>query len=126
SELFVLATFGKDWIEMAPLISILSVLGAFQSILSLNGVIYNSLGKSHLAFRITLVFSVINVIGFYLGIRFGGILGLAIVYTTMGIIGTIPNFYFAGKLIKVSVLEMFKNLTAVVSLTAFMSLCVYF
>lgn len=126
SELFVLATFGKEWIQMAPLISILSVLGAFQSILSLNGVIYNSLGKSHLAFRITLVFSVINVIGFYLGIKFSGILGLAVVYTTIGIIGTIPNFYFAGKLIKISILEMFKNLTVVVSLTAFMSLCVYF
>lgn len=126
SESFVLATFGKDWIEMAPLISILSILGAFQSILSLNGVIYNSLGKSHLAFRITLVFSVINVIGFYIGIKLDGVRGLAMVYTILGIIGTIPNFYFAGKLINISVLEMFKNLIVVSLLTAGMTGIIYF
>lgn len=118
SKSFVLATFGKDWLEMAPLISILSVLGAFQSILSLNGVIYNSLGKSHIAFRITLVFSIINVLGFYVGIKLGGLMGLAIIYTSLGIIGTIPNFYFAGRLINITVIEMFKNLSVVTLLTA--------
>lgn len=120
SESFVLATFGKDWLEMAPLISILSVLGAFQSILSLNGVIYNSLGKSHLAFRLTVVFSIINVVGFYIGIKLGGLTGLAIIYTGIGIIGTIPNFYFAGRLINISIIEMFKNLSVVTFLTAAM------
>lgn len=120
SEPFVLATFGKDWIEMAPLITILSILGAFQSILSLNGVIYNSLGKSHLAFRLTVVFSIINIIGFYVGIKLYGLLGLAITYTAIGIIGTIPNFYFAGRLINISVIEMFKNLSVVTYLTAAM------
>ena len=126
SESFVLATFGKDWIEMAPLISILSVLGAFQSILSLNGVIYNSLGKSHLAFRITLVFSIINVIGFYVGIKLSGLTGLVIIYTAIGIIGTIPNFYFAGKLINISVIEMFKNLSTVFLFTSIMAVILYF
>ena len=126
SEPFVLATFGKDWIEMAPLISILSVLGAFQSILSLNGVIYYSLGKSHLAFKLTIVFSIINVIGFYVGIKLNGLLGLAITYTAIGIVGTIPNFYFAGRLINISIIEMFKNLSVVTFLTAAMIGVLYF
>lgn len=120
SESFVLATFGKDWIEMAPLISILSVLGAFQSILSLNGVIYNSLGKSHLAFRLTLAFGVVNIIGFFIGIKLYGIIGLATVYACIGVIGTIPFFYYTGRLINISVVEMFKNLSVVTYLTAAM------
>jgi PST family polysaccharide transporter len=108
---FVLVAFGKDWIAMVPIISILSVLGASQSILSLNGVIYNALGKAHLAFRVSLVYNIFNIIGFYVGIKINGLVGLASLYAALGIIGTIPNFYIAGKQIGVSVKDMFGNLS---------------
>ncbi|MUP46852.1 MOP flippase family protein [Gramella sp. BOM4] len=111
AEPFVLVAFGKDWIAMVPIISILSVLGATQSILSLNGVIYNALGKAHLAFRVSLVYNIINIIGFYVGIKINGLVGLASLYTALGLIGTIPNFYIAGRQIGVSVKSMFGNLS---------------
>lgn len=126
SEEFVLTAFGPNWVEMIPLVSILSVLGASQSILSLNGVIYNSLGKSHIAFRVSLVFGLLNVIGFYIGIKLNGLMGLVVIYTAIGVIGAIPNFYFAGRLINVSIIEMFKNLSNSFFLTVFMMLIVYF
>lgn len=108
---FVLVAFGENWVEMIPVISILSILGALQSILSLNGVIYNSLGKSYIAFRVTLVMSIIYVMSFIIGIMAGGLIGLVVAYTTAGFITAVPNFYIAGKQIKVSVLDMLKNLS---------------
>lgn len=126
SEEFVLTAFGKNWVEMIPLVSVLSILGASQSILSLNGVIYNSLGKSYIAFRVSLVFGLLNVIGFYVGIKLNGLMGLVYIYTIIGVLGAIPNFYFAGRLINVSIFEMFKNLSNSFFLTIFMMLIIYF
>lgn len=125
SREFVLVTFGPEWSAMIPLISILAVLGATQSILSLNGTIFYSLGKSHIAFRLTLIFGVINVLGFFIGIRLGGLVGLALIYTGLGVVGAIPKFYFAGRLIKISVLEMFRNLSNPMLYTTFMMIILY-
>lgn len=111
AEPFVLVAFGKDWVEMIPIISLLSILGAVQSILTLNGAIYNSLGKSYIAFRITIIMSVIYVTSFVVGIILGGLIGLVIAYSITGLITSIPNFYIAGKQIKVSILDMLKNLS---------------
>lgn len=125
SKEFVLSTFGPDWKEMIPLVSILSILGASQSILSLNGVIYNSLNKTHIAFRISLIFGLFNVIGFYVGIKLNGLMGLVIIYTTIGIVGAIPNFYYAGRLINISVNEILKNLSQSFFLTLVMVGLIY-
>lgn len=108
---FVLVAFGQNWIEMIPIISILSLLGAVQSILTLNGSIYNSLGKSYIAFRISIIMSVINIIGFIIGLKLGGLKGLVIAYALLGFITAIPNFYIAGKQINVSILDLIKNLS---------------
>lgn len=125
SREFVLTAFGNGWQEMIPLVRILSMLGASQSILTLNGVIYNSLGKSHIAFWISLIFGILNVVGFYIGIEWEGLMGLVIIYTIIGVIGAIPNFYFAGRLIGVSIIEMLKNLSNSFFLTISMMLIVY-
>ncbi|MCM8570489.1 lipopolysaccharide biosynthesis protein [Gramella jeungdoensis] len=108
---FVLVAFGENWLAMIPVISILALLGAVQSILSLNGVIYNALGKSYIAFRVTLVMSVIYLTSFIIGIMVGELLGLVIAYALAGFITAAPNFYIAGKQIGVSVLDMLKNLS---------------
>ncbi len=108
---FVLVAFGENWVEMIPIISILALLGAIQSILSLNGVIYNSLGKSHIAFRVSIGMSIINITAFIIGLKLGGLIGLVIAYALAGILTTLPNFYMAGKQIRVSILDMLKNLS---------------
>ncbi len=125
AEPFVLVAFGKNWMEMVPIISILSLLGATQSILTLNGTIYNSLGKSYIAFRISIIMSIMNVIGFIIGIKLGGLKGLVIAYAIVGFITAIPNFYIAGKQIGVSILAMFKNFSNSLICTIIMALCIF-
>src|SRR5690606_31773825 len=73
AESFVLVAFGENWLQMAPIISWLSLLGASQSILTLNGPIYNSLGKANIAFKISIVMSLINIMGFIVGLKLGGL-----------------------------------------------------
>lgn len=126
AEPFVLVAFGKDWVEMIPIISILSILGAVQSILTLNGAIYNSLGKSYIAFRVTIIMSVIYVTSFVVGIMLGGLIGLVIAYSITGLITSIPNFYIAGKQINISVVAMFKNLSNPFLGSAGMAVGLYF
>lgn len=119
---FVLVAFGENWTEMIPIISILSLLGAVQSILSLNGVIYNALGKAYIAFRVSIVMSVIYVLSFVIGILIGDLIGLVIAYAVTGVIVSLPNFYIAGKQIDVSILQMMKNLSNPVLGTFLMSI----
>lgn len=107
---FTLSFFGNEWAEIIPLIRVLSVVGAIQSILTLNGTIYNSLSRPDIAFKITIVYSIIFIVGFFYGIRWNGLNGLAIIYSILVVVGAIPNFYFAGRLINVSLIEMAKNL----------------
>lgn len=121
---FVLVAFGEKWLAMVPIISILSILGASQSILSLNGVIYNALGKAHLAFRISMVYNIIYIIGFYIGIKLNGLIGLAWIYAGLGVLGTIPNFYIAGKQINISLKDMFLNLSGTILNTIVMAVLV--
>lgn len=125
AEPFVLVAFGPNWLEMVPIISILSLLGAVQSILTLNGSIYNSLGKSYIAFRISIFMSVINIIGFIVGLKLGGLKGLVIAYAILGFITAIPNFYIAGKQINVSILDIMKNLSNSVFCTFVMALSIF-
>jgi PST family polysaccharide transporter len=125
AEPFVMVAFGKNWLEMVPIISILSLLGAVQSILTLNGAIYNSLGKAYIAFRISIIMSVINIIGFIIGLKLGGLKGLVIAYSVLGLITAIPNFYIAGKQIEVSILDIMKNLSNSLICTIVMALSIF-
>lgn len=125
SEPFVLITFGPQWKDMIPIVSILSGIGALQSVFTLNGVIYNSLGKAHIAFRISIVRSIMNIAAFIIGVKFGGLIGLTIAYTIVTILGFVPSFYFAGKQIKVSILDMAKNLSHALISTLFTAVIVY-
>lgn len=125
AKYFVLVAFGKDWVEMIPIISILSILGAIQSILSLNGVIYNALGKAGIAFKVSIVMSILYILSFILGIVLGDLMGLVIAYTITGLIASFPNFYMAGKQINITIKEMLINLTNPFLATGIMSIFLY-
>lgn len=124
AEPFVLVAFGKNWTEMIPIVSMLSLVGAIQSILTLNGTIYNSLGKAYIAFRISIIMSIMNIIGFIVGIKLGDLRGLVFSYVIVGFITSIPNFYIAGKQIGVSIFGIFKNLSNSFICTIIMALCI--
>ncbi len=114
SENIVLVIFGDAWAGMIPVLEILCWLGIPQSILTLNGSIYHSLGRADLAFRVGLWLKLNLVIGFVAGLYYGGLIGLAWGYTIAGMINFYPGFYFAGRLINLYMIEQLSNLKSVI------------
>lgn len=125
AEIFVLVVFGSKWIAMVPLIRVLSIVGAIQSILALNGSIYVSQGKANIAFRITIIFNLIFLSGFTIGLFVGGLEGVAYSYFITTLIGAIPNLYYAIRLIKVSIYEVLIKLWKIFTASTLMGIAIW-
>lgn len=125
SDAFVLTLFGPNWAAMIPLIRVLSVVGAIQSILALNGSIYISQGKAKIAFRVTLVANIVFIIGLAIGIRLGGLNGVAYAYFITSLFSSVPIFYMAAKLIDVSIWDATQKLGKIFTSSLIMSGSVY-
>ncbi len=109
SKEFVLLFFGKNWSGMIPLLSILSLVGTIQSISFLNGMIYNALGKSNIAFKISLYVNFVLIIAFSIGVNFG-INGMAWSYLIACIILFYPTYSVVIKQLEINWEEVFINL----------------
>jgi O-antigen/teichoic acid export membrane protein len=114
ADVFVLAVLGDKWQAMIPLVRVLSIVGALQSILAMNGSIYVSQGKANIAFRVTLVFNIVFLSGFIVGLYYGGLYGIALSYFITSLIGAYPNFYFAARLINVGFKDMYNKLGKII------------
>lgn len=110
AEEFVLIFLGEGWIEAIPIIQMLSILGAVQSVLTLNGVIYNSLGKAITAFKVTLVLNLVLIPSWIIGMKLDGLNGLVLAYLLVGTLGSIPILAIALRYINLTVIDQFKNL----------------
>jgi PST family polysaccharide transporter len=121
SKEFVLLFFGKQWIAMIPVLTILSGLGAIQSILSLNGLIYNSLGKVNIAFKVSILTNILLIIAFLIGVNYG-LLGITYSYIIASAILIIPVYQMAIKQLTISLYEVFLVLKGILWATLIMAL----
>jgi len=79
AEPLILALFGPKWKEVIPLIRVLAWTGLGQS-LSTQGLVFNSLGRPDLTFKVGATNSVIFVLSFLCGLPWGA-MGVAVAYT---------------------------------------------
>lgn len=121
SKEFVLLTFGNIWKGMIPVLSILSLVGAIQSIFFLNGMIYNSLGRANIAFRISLLVNFVLIIAFSIGVNYG-IIGMAWSYLIASLLLYIPIYSTAIKQIDITLAEVFQNLKGILLATITMAI----
>lgn len=126
AEPFIFTFYGHKWAEVIPILQILSVLGAFQSILTLNGSIYNSMGKSVLAFKVSSILSLLLIIGFLVGLKLNGLLGLTWAYFIIAGLGSLPILSKALELISLSLKEIYNNMRAIVIATFIMGIFLLF
>lgn len=125
SKEFVLLLFGTNWAGMIPVLAILSLVGAVQSIFSLNGLIYNSLGKSHIAFRVSLIVNFVLIIAFSIGVNYG-IRGIAWSYLIASVLLFFPIYNTAIKQIGIQLSEVFHTLKGVIYSTLGMATILLF
>jgi PST family polysaccharide transporter len=121
SKEFVLLFFGIKWTAMIPVLSILSGLGAIQSIVSLNGLIYNSLGKVNIAFKVSIITNIVLVFAFIIGVNYG-LIGVAYSYLIASALLLIPMYQIAIKQINTSLLEVFKTIKGILLASLLMAL----
>ena len=118
--------FGEKWLEMVPLVEVLTFLGVTQSLLKVNGSLYYALGKANLAFQIGLILKLNIVICISIGLYFGDILGLCYGYAIASTINFFPSFYFSGKLVKLKLKDFFRRCFPIIIIGIIMLLTTYF
>ncbi|OKL39875.1 lipopolysaccharide biosynthesis protein [Pontibacter flavimaris] len=114
TEEFVMLILGVKWEEAIPVIKMLSLLGAFQSILSLNGIIYNATGNAVKAFKVTLYLNAVLIPSWILGLYLGGLQGLVLAYLIVGTLGAIPILYGSLRLVNLDLMDVWRQLDKVV------------
>ena len=111
SEPIITILFGIKWLPMATTLSILSVIGIFQSVNSLLGIIFIVFDKNQLAFKINLVASGSTIILIIWSIyTFKSIEVTALVFGIASFIRLFPTYYFAGKIMSLSPKELISPL----------------
>lgn len=106
----VLFLYGQKWAEMIPVIRVISILGALQTILVLNKSIYNSKGEVALGMRVNLIFSLFLIVCLLFGVYIGKLQGLVNAYLLVNVIGFLPLLYFATRLIKLNLITLIGGL----------------
>jgi len=111
AEPTVLFLFGEQWIKMSTVLSILCIIGMLQSVGALVGLIYNVFDKNKLLFKINFIISSITILviigSVYL---FKSIEVTAFCYAITSLITGFPSFYYAGKIINASFIELVQPL----------------
>lgn len=95
---FVHAVLGAKWAPAIPVLQILCLVGAMQSVGTTVGDIYLSQGRSDLMIKWTLVATPITVTAFYLGSNWG-IVGVATCYAAVSVPLWFAQHYIANRLI---------------------------
>jgi O-antigen/teichoic acid export membrane protein len=106
------AVFGPKWISAIPLVQILSLAAAEQSILTSIGWIYLSQGRTDILFKWGIFSAVLFVISFAVGLRWG-VLGVAIAYTIAGYLLAYPAFAIPFRLIDLKVKDFLAKLWSI-------------
>ena len=87
ADLVVRVVYGSHWSRAVPVVMLLAPVGAIQSIVALNGSIYQAKSRTDLQLRVGVVFSAMAVISFFVGLHWG-IVGVAAAYAVATAVAT--------------------------------------
>lgn len=96
SQDIILFLLGDQWIKTAKIFSVFSIGIGIQLILATNGWLHISLGKTEKWLRWNIVGSIVTIIAFLIGLKFGP-LGVAAAYTCSLHALIVPGLRYAGK-----------------------------
>jgi len=110
SEPFVLFLYGDNWINMIPILKLLSLLGAISSLMTFNGTIFYSMGKPVIETKIYLVTTPILIAAFIAGIKTGGLIGVAVALIIVELGFVYYKVSFMKALIELRFFEFINNI----------------
>lgn len=105
----VVTLYGRQWERVAPVLRIFCAVGAFQSLGTTVGWIYQSQGRTDWMLRWGVVASALMIGSFGVGIYIGSIEAVAICYAIVTVvILSYPQFAVPGRLIGMTSLDVFR------------------
>jgi len=120
SDSFVLILLGEKWSSMISILPLLALVAMPQSIFTVNGTLYLNTGRPDIPLKINIISLPIYAIGFYLGLKLYGVIGLVYAYIIIYVILIIPIYYFSAKNIQLKLRDFIKNLIPVIFATFLM------
>ncbi len=124
AEPIILGLYGPQWEGSVKILRVLSLLGVSQSIVALNGSIYQSQGATMIQFKWGLLFKLFIIAAIVSGLPYGT-LGIAIAYTIASILTAIPNLLILGRVIPVRLRDVWQACCKPLLLSCLMGLAVY-
>lgn len=117
---FVHVLLGDRWEDAVPVIQILAWVGLLQALQSWNGGVLMALDRSRTLFRYTVVFFVVHVIAFVIGLQWG-IVGVAACYAVSTTLLEPPYLWLTTRAAGVSVWIFVRGLAGVAQATGLMT-----
>jgi PST family polysaccharide transporter len=111
AEPVILIMYGDQWRPVIPLFQVLSLLGMFQALATVGGNVYLSQGKTALLFKIGLFSKTTLIVGIVTGLYFYGLQGMVWGYCLASAIAFLPELYFTGRIINVTLGKIILNFT---------------
>lgn len=129
SSKLVFLVFGDQWLEMAPILSVLGGVCLVKPIHKLNVEIFKSVDKVDTLRRVWLFFTPIFVGGFFIGNYYFGLIGVATAYLVISCIITIVTTYLVASYLNLTARNMkeaflilfFRGVSMCFCMTAFLS-----
>tara|TARA_Y100001972_G_scaffold128999_1_gene193312 strand:- start:3496 stop:4935 length:1440 start_codon:yes stop_codon:yes gene_type:complete len=126
SNEFIRLVLGSHWIEIDAYLPVLALVALPQSIFTLNGSVFQSIGRPDIPLKINLVSFPLYLLAFYFGLEMNGVTGLVYNYAILSAALFIPIYVLLAKHIKLSLLIFFNNLLPAITGTFVMSLFIFF
>jgi PST family polysaccharide transporter len=101
--------FGQTWLSVVPLLQLLGVAAAVQPVVSTSGWLYGALGRGREMFFVGLVFSVVTVSSFVIGIRWG-VAGVAGAYSVASLVLALPALWLAHRFAAMSFMATLREI----------------
>jgi len=119
AEHFVVGLFGPQWRDMIPFLRLFCMLGMTQSILRLNGNLYQSQGRTDLQLRVGGLIAVFGIGAIVAGLPWGAI-GVAVTYSSYSILTTYPSVRIAVSVVGLTFRDVASNLSGVLGCSLLM------
>lgn len=109
----VLVILGEQWRGIIPLVQTFAVIFFYQPLHKVNPEILKTLGRTDVMFKLNAIFSIVAILGFMIGVRFG-IYGVGVSYALTSLLLFVTSNYITMKMIKIKISDFFINIKNVI------------
>jgi PST family polysaccharide transporter len=113
---FIKVLLGLRWVEVVPVLHVLSLVGLAQSIIAPVGWIYTGLGKTRAQFQVSIFLAIAFVVAMAVGLRHG-VMGVVYAYAAWAVFSGVSTYYVAGRYIHLSVFTILRSVARISVMT---------